>query len=375
MSRNTAVDMAKGIAIILVVVAHAELPGVLNRAIYLFHMPLFFITAGYFFSPSKATADPWAFICKRFKGLYVPFVTWSIFFLLIHNLLFKVGILNEVYGNWSGGVTHPYTWADFHQRLVSIVFSMGGYDEFLAGAFWFFRGLLVASVAFMVGWWLLGKNARLRERPVVIAIVLIAAALLLAAYKVGCGWRINTLTQGGYRDLMGTAFFGFGFLYRRYEDKIGHSLWMALIGAVVVVGCAFAGCNGMSLSPRLVDVATLPLTGIAGWLMTYNVCHKAAGKLRPVATHWLARVGELSLYVFIWHVSAYKVVSWLKIQWYDLDPRQIGCHMVIHDYASTDLFWLLYTIAGVGIPIAGWYAWQSLKSKTSFLRFPAAEKS
>ena len=26
---------------------------------------------------------------------------------------------------------------------------MGGYDEFLAGAFWFFRGLLVASIAFV----------------------------------------------------------------------------------------------------------------------------------------------------------------------------------------------------------------------------------
>lgn len=74
---------------------------------------------------------------KRFKGLYVPFVKWSIFFLLIHNLLFKIGILNEVYGNWTGGTTHPYSIHQFWQRLTNIVFSMGGYDEFLAGAFWF----------------------------------------------------------------------------------------------------------------------------------------------------------------------------------------------------------------------------------------------
>lgn len=138
--RNNAISIAKGFAIIFVVMAHADMPGMLNRAIYLFHMPLFFITAGYFFK-HETVENPWPFIVKRFKGLYVPFVKWSIFFLLIHNLLFKIGILNEVYGNWTGGTTHPYSIHQFWQRLTNIVFSMGGYDEFLAGAFWFFRGL------------------------------------------------------------------------------------------------------------------------------------------------------------------------------------------------------------------------------------------
>ena len=106
--RNNAISIAKGFAIIFVVMAHADMPGMLNRAIYLFHMPLFFITAVYFFK-HETVENPWPFIVKRFKGLYVPFVKWSIFFLLIHNLLFKIGILNEVYGNWTGGTTHPYS--------------------------------------------------------------------------------------------------------------------------------------------------------------------------------------------------------------------------------------------------------------------------
>ena len=154
--RNNAISIAKGFAIIFVVMAHADMPGMLNRAIYLFHMPLFFITAGYFFK-HETVENPWPFIVKRFKGLYVPFVKWSIFFLLIHNLLFKIGILNEVYGNWTGGTTHPYSIHQFWQRLTNIVFSMGGYDEFLAGAFWFFRGLLVASIAFVVLYYMLNN--------------------------------------------------------------------------------------------------------------------------------------------------------------------------------------------------------------------------
>ena len=51
--RNNAISIAKGFAIIFVVMAHADMPGMLNRAIYLFHMPLFFITAGYFSSTRR----------------------------------------------------------------------------------------------------------------------------------------------------------------------------------------------------------------------------------------------------------------------------------------------------------------------------------
>ena len=48
--RNTVISICKGIAIILMVAGHAELPTILSNFIYVFHMPLFFITAGYFFS-------------------------------------------------------------------------------------------------------------------------------------------------------------------------------------------------------------------------------------------------------------------------------------------------------------------------------------
>ena len=50
MKRDTTISICKGIAIILMVIAHAEAPGWLCKFIFEFHMPLFFITAGYFFS-------------------------------------------------------------------------------------------------------------------------------------------------------------------------------------------------------------------------------------------------------------------------------------------------------------------------------------
>ena len=47
MFRNTRIDIAKGIGIILVVLGHANLNMVLTNIIYLFHMPLFIFISGY----------------------------------------------------------------------------------------------------------------------------------------------------------------------------------------------------------------------------------------------------------------------------------------------------------------------------------------
>ena len=52
-NRNTTISIAKGIAIILMVIAHAEAPGWLCKFIFEFHMPLFFITAGFFSSTTR----------------------------------------------------------------------------------------------------------------------------------------------------------------------------------------------------------------------------------------------------------------------------------------------------------------------------------
>lgn len=47
-NRIPEIDILKGIAIILVVIGHTRVPG--NSFIYLFHMVVFFITSGYFYS-------------------------------------------------------------------------------------------------------------------------------------------------------------------------------------------------------------------------------------------------------------------------------------------------------------------------------------
>ncbi len=342
--RNTVISICKGLAIILMVIGHAEAPDLLTRIIYTFHMPLFFITAGYFFSARNAD-EPWKFCARRFKGLYIPFLKWSLFFLLLHNVFFHFGILNETYGNWSGGVTHPYSWHSAGARLMQMFTGMAGYDEFLAGAFWFFRGLLVASVLFVVLYRLLAGTRRLNH--VQTAALVCIGALAFTAFRIAGGYKISVIPNGGMREIWGLFFFGTGVLYRHFEPRIKENFWLFLVYFLLICGAGWS----------------LPLTGTIGFLMVHyaaKMLDKRHNRLRDI----LVFIGDNTLYVLVFHILAYKAVSLLKIWHYGLEWEQIGCHMVIHDFRD-DGYWILYSIAGVALPLLGLILVRSLRRRFS----------
>ena len=377
--RDTTISIAKGIAIILMVIAHAEAPGWLCKFIFEFHMPLFFITAGYFFS-LKYLDDEATFVKKRVKGLYVPFVKWAVFFLIIHNWMFDLGILNETFGNESGGVTHPYSWHQMQQNLWTIVTAMGGYDAFLCGAFWFFRGLFVASILYLIIYKILYCGlSRLSQLPWLTKAtpyLVCLLMLLLCGWKTYEGLRVINLIQGGYRDMMGCFFFGCGFIFRQFVEsyrrataRLCISLPTTLVFAVIVFLFSKYLTANMNWRSTYTQFLSLPLPALLGFLMTYNVS-RWIDSTKGLMKRFLVYTGDNTLYIFIFHIISYKVVSLLKIWYYGLDPRQIGCHMVIHDYSQQDLFWILYTVAGVGIPLLG--TWLSQRLKARFREYRAS---
>ena len=361
MARDTSISIAKGVAIILMVMGHTEGPWWVINFIYLFHMPLFFVTAGYFWS-KRSLEQPWDYCRRHFQGLYVPMVTWSVVFLLLHNFWFQIGLRNEQWGNWEGGVTHPYTLHSALQRLVHIVFSMAGYDEFLLGAFWFFRALLVVSILFLVLYMVLQRPLkRLGDWSVAPAILLLAMGF--AALKIGFNLKVTTIVQGGIRETWGILFFAFGVIYRRYESYIPKHWALSLVYLAILVTGTCLRWHGMVLTPKLQDVLTLPLTGIVGFMLTHNVSTWLSHRDWSVKRA-LAYVGDNTLYIFIFHILAFKIVTAIKIAYYGLDWGQMGTHMVVHEHSTDDAFFLLYTVVGVAVPLA------LARLKTRFSHYP-----
>jgi len=347
--RETRFSIVKALAILCVVLSHAGVSGWFYNFIFLFHVPVFFLCSGYFFN-TRYLSDERTFIKHRVRGLYVPFVKWSVFFLIFHNLFFKLGILSEHFGNAAGGVTHPFTWTQFSQHLWNIFLTMSGYDVFLLGAFWFFRALLVSSLAFLVLFKLLNRTEQFRTNYRKTAWAICIGALLLGLWKTGCNLTVATLPQGGSRELMGVAFMAFGFLLRQY-DVCNRLTWRTALPAAILTGLFAAFLpSSMSWKPTMQQFLSLPLPAVCGFLMLVYVS-TWLDKGSNLVKRALVYVGNHTLHIFAFHLVAFKLVSALKVAAYDLPWEAVGQHPYIHTPANNVLWILLYALAGIALPL------------------------
>lgn len=346
--REAKFSILKALAIILIVMSHAGISGWLCNFVFLFHVPAFFICAGYFFNTRYLT-DERTYVVHRARGLYLPFLRWSVFFLIIHNLLFYCGILSETYGNAAGGVTHPYTFHQFCQNLWSIVFNMSGYDQFLCGTFWFFRALLLASIGFLVLFKVLRHSEKFQTDKVTgWGILLISLAL--TAWKVGGTITVTGVAQGGYRELMGIVFMSVGFLLRQYRVT-EWTTWRVAIPSLLILVIFTLWCpTSMAWNPTFGQFAALPLPAVAGFICLLYVS-TWLNRWKGIVHRTLTFIGENTLYVFAFHLVAFKLVSAIKVAVYGLPWQAIGGHPTVCQPVNTWLFTVLYILVGVAVPL------------------------
>lgn len=79
-------DIAKGVAIIAVIIGHMG-NSMVDRFVYVFHMPFFFLISGYFLSTKGDYVD---FVKKKANGLIVPYVVSCIFIIILYLLVFYI---------------------------------------------------------------------------------------------------------------------------------------------------------------------------------------------------------------------------------------------------------------------------------------------
>ena len=143
---NAQVPIAKALGIILMVMGHAGCPGYLHDFIYLFHMPLFFFLSAYFFRDAKVVDSAGQYVVRKFKNLYLPYIKWSIIFLLLHNLFCRIGFYDN-----------SLSWQEL---LVNVKCSVRGMwqGERMLGAYWFLISLFWESLLFGLIIWIKHKT-------------------------------------------------------------------------------------------------------------------------------------------------------------------------------------------------------------------------
>lgn len=231
----------------------------------------------------------------------MPFVKWSLMFLLFHNVFYYLNIYNDEYG-FRGEVSYLYTWKEYAVRCVRIIFGLHGQEQLLGG-YWFLPQLLYASI---IGFFTIKY---VRNFYVGTAIML-GLAIVASFFNLRIPFlRIGSLT------FFSSVFFMTGFLYKKKYDNWNKGYLSVLFVIIVAAGSVL--CYTSMLSFTTDKILPYAVCAICGTVMTLNISYYIATKEGWIKK-MLIYVGNNTLTVLTWHFLCFKIVSLIIIKCYDL---------------------------------------------------------
>lgn len=284
------IDIAKGIGILLVALAHADVSLVspyLHRFIYSFHMPLFFFLSGYFFNPEVPF---WALLKKRFNTILKPYLV-TILLIYIVSLSFTNMRFATVFG-----------------RIAKSLYATGYYIDWVQ--LWFLPSLFVTSLfAFLFYRLVLSRiDNRYLRWLVLLGLPAIAVPFLDVFYP----FSVSLL--GKEYELYGLPFsldlvFLSGFFYilgneirQASSEKTFGNLWILLGTGIGLILLTLFFPHRSDFNTRVFESFPINTTEtILGILFTLSVSKQIDLRTTRLASA-LKYIGQASLFILIFHV-------------------------------------------------------------------------
>ncbi len=329
-TRNNYISIAKAIGIILMVAGHSGCPALMNNFLYIFHMPLFFVCSGFFYKNIRDITQLTNYYKRKTQGLYVPYLKWSLLFLLFHNILVVSDIIHsEIYD------LNEYT------KQILNMFLMKDF-EILIRPFWFIKELLLSSILIATLSFLCHKYAS-KSTNVLFAGIFLFLTMLCKYHNISFPviGDISILT-------LSITYIYIGMLYRKYENKIklGSATCITSFAITITGSILFSGVIDMRYT-TLSNVLPYFLLSITGILFTFSISKFI--NLHVNDHHYIYYIGNHTMPILALNLLSLKIGNLIKIQIYDMPLESLASHTIIYDH--NQLFWLLYLIIGVSIPL------------------------
>jgi len=174
------IDIAKGLGILVIVLAHNDLAGyhpTLHKFIYAFHIPLFFFLSGMFFRPERSFGETFM---RRFNTLMKPY-----FF-----TLFLIYLGEAAFGKMS--------FENIAGRIVKSLYATGHYIDWVQ--LWFIPHLFAAALFTWVAWRVLIGRVKMDW----LRWLLMFAMLAVGVYAMPYFWPFTAPVIG--KELYGLPF-------------------------------------------------------------------------------------------------------------------------------------------------------------------------
>ena len=321
------IDIAKGIAILAVVVGHTLGPyngQFFGSLIFAFHMPIFFMLSGYLYHSRPPRQE-----CQRGAiNLLLPYLaTASVVLLLsaVARRLPALPVLHAYFSSWQQGLLASAYGAG------SAVFNPWHWQVQPIGAVWFLLSMFIAMQIFN-GMMLLTGNIHQphwRETSRAIAVTILATSGGVLGQVAYLPWAFNAA-------MLAQAFLYAGYVVRQ-TDLLNRmpAPWYLLLAFMWLVS-AFQGYFALTVpvSPNLLISV---MGGVAGSLCVIHISDWLSRYPNARLIRWLKQYGRLSLVVLCFHLI-------------DLDV--IGLEGWLTGYVIGYVGPLLATLMGIGYRIA-----------------------
>lgn len=323
---NPIINYLKALGIILMVFGHSEsaIPHAMSF-VQMFHMPLFFIASGYCFK-EKYILAPKSYVYNKVRGIWWPYVKWSLLFLLLHNVFFSLNLYNGEYG-WRGSVSHLYTLSEFMGLVYTILIKMKGHEQLLGG-YWFMNALFFGS---LIAWIMI----RYVKSPI------IGGCALLIVCTVLNKTCLHLPVFGISSQAFAAAFLILiGYSLSKYKIK-PFTYWQICVALVLTLLGSFLWnmpMNQDSYSNKYFALYIVTAS-LASWSF-YSLFDKMKSS-QGVCVKALDFIGKNTLTILTWHFLAFKLVSLLIIGIYDLPTERLAEFPVIKEYSEQG-WWIAY---------------------------------
>lgn len=271
-SRNQAVDLMKGLLIILMIIGHFPMGEIAYDALYSFHMMAFVLLSGYFYKP-EASTQLGRGLYKLIKAYMVPYGV----FVIIYCAMFRVGLKLEL------------KMAFLAMSNVSKVLEN---RAALIGPIYFIPMLFLTRLLFLF-------LARFFKKDLILTGVVLCLSLI--GYFLGRGgywlpWSFDI-------SMYVLIYYLIGYMAHKYH-VLSYLKGKPLIWAGLFIGWLAAVYLGsMDIFVRQYNIYPVAVIGaVCGSVLFYFVC-EALCKLLGKATSIFGYAGKSTAYILIVHTQ------------------------------------------------------------------------
>lgn len=293
MKRNSTVDIAKGVGIVLVIIGHLNhffsYEDMTLIMIYSFHMPLFIILSGYVFNfHSELSINEYCY--KRFGQIIRPYFIFAII-TLSYDIIRNGGAVrgDEIFG----------------------IFIGNGIDNHLSFniALWFLPMLFLCNIIFGIIVKLSGYIVQMKMSYVFLIIVCVVMTIIgyyLIIHQKRFPWGVETA-------MFSQIFMLLGYIYKLQNDKHNtdiknKKIFICVYPIIAFIWWFIAKFNGRvdMNAGRYGNCILFFVTAVCGFCLIWQISNFIS-KI-PVFKTIFSVLGKNSLYILAYHIPATYIV-------------------------------------------------------------------